>query len=115
MSEIQEFPPTFETFISAYKFNDTNQVYTNGSDLIPTFRVMQGWEHYTRNLKDKHSREILARNRSIVDAYMIILEMLPDFTDPSMTPELIGKLNALYEDVEDYKLQDAIDQKLLKS
>lgn len=114
-NDIMEFPEAFELFISQYKFKDKEEVYTNGSDLIPTFRVMQGWEHYTQKLRDKQSREIMARNRCIVDSYSIILELLPDFDDPAMTSDLISKLNKLYEDVEDFKLQDAIDQKVLKS
>lgn len=43
--ETMEFPATFEEFVDSYKINDTNQVYTNGSDLIPVMRVQQWMEH----------------------------------------------------------------------
>ena len=46
------FPPTFEEFIDEYSFKDKEEIYTNGSELIPSFRVMQAWDHYTRNIKD---------------------------------------------------------------
>ena len=41
------FPRTFMEFIKEYSFNDKEKIYTNGADLIPVFRVEQGWEHYT--------------------------------------------------------------------
>ena len=41
MSEQMEFPITFEKFAKEYGFKDDKEVYTNGSDLIPIFRVKQ--------------------------------------------------------------------------
>ena len=43
--EIMEFPETFEQFAKEYGFKDSKEVYTNGSDLIPIFRVKQWLEH----------------------------------------------------------------------
>lgn len=40
------FPKTIEEFIDKYKFTDKKEVYTNGSELIPVFRVEQAIEHY---------------------------------------------------------------------
>lgn len=40
-----EFPETFEEFAKEYGFKDNEEVYTNGSDLIPIFRVKQWLEH----------------------------------------------------------------------
>lgn len=40
-----EFPETFEQFAKEYGFKDSKEVYTNGSDLIPIFRVKQWLEH----------------------------------------------------------------------
>lgn len=45
MSEQMEFPITFEEFAKEYGFNDHRHIYTNGSDLIPIFRVKQWIEH----------------------------------------------------------------------
>ena len=44
-TEIMEFPETFEQFAKEYGFKDSDEVYTNGSDLIPIFRVKQWLEH----------------------------------------------------------------------
>ena len=46
MADCMEFPNTAEGFIEQYKFTDTKQEYTNGSELIPVFRVKQMMEHY---------------------------------------------------------------------
>lgn len=45
MSDAMMFPETIEEFIDQYKFIDTDQIYTNGSELIQVFRVMQWVEH----------------------------------------------------------------------
>lgn len=47
MADLMTFPRTFMEFIKEYSFNDKEEIYTNGADLIPVFRVEQGWEHYT--------------------------------------------------------------------
>ena len=43
--ESMSFPETFEEFTNQYKIVDKEQVYTNGSELIPIFRVKQQLEH----------------------------------------------------------------------
>ena len=45
MSDAMMFPETIEEYIDQYKFIDTDQIYTNGSELIQVFRVMQWVEH----------------------------------------------------------------------
>ena len=45
MNEQMEFPETFEEFAKEYGFKDDKEIYTNGSDLIPIFRVKQWLEH----------------------------------------------------------------------
>lgn len=44
--EHMQFPPTWENFIDLYGFIDRENIYTNGSELIQTFRVKQMIEHY---------------------------------------------------------------------
>ena len=51
MSEEMEFPNTFEEFINEYSFVDKNEVYTNGSELTQKFRVMQGYEHFVKQIR----------------------------------------------------------------
>lgn len=52
MTDRMEFPPTFEEFIKEYELKDNEDIYTINSKLIPSFRVMQAWEHYTNNLRN---------------------------------------------------------------
>jgi hypothetical protein len=40
------FPNDWEKFLEDYSFKDKEEVYTNGSMLIPVFRVEQMVEHY---------------------------------------------------------------------
>lgn len=44
--EAMEFPDDWKEFIHQYEFADKEEVYTNGSMLIPSFRVEQMVEHY---------------------------------------------------------------------
>lgn len=44
--ECMNFPPSWEDFINNYCFEDKEEIYTNGSQLIPVFRVIQMIEHY---------------------------------------------------------------------
>jgi hypothetical protein len=48
MADKMLFPATFDEFAEGYKITDSEQVYTNGTDLIPIFRVKQ-W------LEDRHA------------------------------------------------------------
>ena len=46
MGEIMNFPETPFEFLKAYEFKDIEEIYTNGSMLIPSFRVKQMIEYY---------------------------------------------------------------------
>ena len=45
MADCMTFPETFEEFAEEYKIVDHEEVYTNGVELIPIFRVQQWLEH----------------------------------------------------------------------
>ena len=46
MSNSMDFPNSWRKFLRGYSFKDKEQIYTNGSELIPVFRVEQMVEHY---------------------------------------------------------------------
>lgn len=46
MSDMMSFPASWKEFLQEYSFLDIREVYTNGSRLIPVFRVEQMMEHY---------------------------------------------------------------------
>lgn len=43
--DVMQFPKTVEEFMEKYKVVDTEQVYTNGTELVPIFRMEQWFEH----------------------------------------------------------------------
>lgn len=45
MSDCMTFPDTVEEFMEQYKIVDAKQVYTNGAELVPIFRMKQWFEH----------------------------------------------------------------------
>lgn len=45
MNNQMEFPETFEDFAKEYGFKDSEEIYTNGAELISVFRVKQWIEH----------------------------------------------------------------------
>ena len=46
MGDIMTFPKRWEDFLHDYEFEDARRIYTNGSRLIPSFRVKHMMEHY---------------------------------------------------------------------
>lgn len=45
MGDCMKFPDTVEEFMEQYKVTDYKQVYTNGTELVPIFRMKQWFEH----------------------------------------------------------------------
>ena len=48
MSECMPIPDNWKDFVKEYSFKDIREIYTNGSWLIPTFRVEQMMEHFAK-------------------------------------------------------------------
>lgn len=51
MADLMTFPKTADEFMEQYKIVDTEEVYTNGAELVPIFRMKQWFEH-----SEKHGR-----------------------------------------------------------
>ena len=43
--DVMQFPKTVEEFMEEYKVVDTEHVYTNGTELVPIFRMEQWFEY----------------------------------------------------------------------
>lgn len=84
MSECMPIPDNWKDFVKEYSFKDIREIYTNGSWLIPTFRVEQMMEHFAKpewiSVKDRLPEEndfylvyIVAnscpKNRQIITLY----------------------------------------------
>ena len=50
MADCMEFPKTIIEFLHGYSFKDEEEIYTNGSELIQVFRVIQALEYYAPEL-----------------------------------------------------------------
>lgn len=55
-----EFPKDFYEFVDEYGFIDDKEIYTNGSHLIPVFRVEQWLNHIERQSSDDAIKDVLA-------------------------------------------------------
>lgn len=82
--EKMDFPKSIWEFLSVCSFKDEEKVYTNGSLLIPTFRVKQAIEHY---YEDCVSREAVIKIFGEVhsmdyntQAYITNIQNLPSVT-----------------------------------
>lgn len=53
MADKIKFPKTMKEFIDSYSFKDKEEIYTNGAELIPVFRVEQALEHYKKEIRNK--------------------------------------------------------------
>lgn len=61
MYERMIFPKTWEEYEKQYGFTDTEQVYTNGARLIPSFRVKQ-WLCHMESLRRKLAKMQIGRS-----------------------------------------------------
>ena len=45
MADMMAFPDTVEEFMEQYKMVDKEQIYSNGIEYVPIFRMRQWFEH----------------------------------------------------------------------
>lgn len=63
--EVMEFPKTAEEFMEKYKIIDSEQVYTNGAELVPIFRMKQWFEHLECENCQKNPKNCEARMEGV--------------------------------------------------
>lgn len=61
MADKIKFPKTMKEFIDSYSFKDEEQIYTNGAELIPVFRVEQALEHYEKAILNKAIDDLVTK------------------------------------------------------
>lgn len=66
MADVMEFPATWEEYEELYGFTDRQEIYTNGSRLIQSFRVEQWLEH----IGAKQTEPKGERSGSLIDLYI---------------------------------------------
>lgn len=72
MSDLMTFPDTVEEFMERYKVIDTKQVYTNGAELVPIFRMKQWFEHLQAEPKWIPCSKRLPSNKEHVDDMVLV-------------------------------------------
>ena len=87
---VMNFPNTWEEYEEQYGFNDTEQVYTNGSRLIQSLRVKQWLEHIEVS-EDAISRKAVEKmlDESWVDGFEYSGDLFGDLESmPSVIPQV---------------------------
>ena len=58
MGENMNYPENPVDFINQYSFIDKHEIYTNGAEVIPVFRVGQMLEHYMSDLTPQQIKDM---------------------------------------------------------
>ena len=70
-----DFPETVEEFMEQYKIVDSKEVYTNGTEMVPIYRMKQWFEHQM-SVEQYRKRMIQAFHNTDCDE-LIALVALP--------------------------------------
>jgi hypothetical protein len=62
------FPDTVEEFMEQYKMTDTKQVYSNGTEYVPIFRMEQWFEHEKAQLFSEDATKDAISRQAALDA-----------------------------------------------
>ena len=99
MSITQDWPKSFELYISTYGFKDTQEIYTNGSELIPKFRVMDGWSHYSTELRNKYDKQLGELRAASSELFKLSLDLLNQCNPEDINLEILSKLDTIHQDL----------------
>lgn len=100
MATCQEFPKDWHEFIKDNSFKDSQEVYTNGSELIPVFRVEQLIEHLLNEQEAAYQGAVeLLRQKTILfdDAIKRLKEHDPVKPRVSSVEQRCGNCNKIIE------------------
>lgn len=81
MSDCMHFPDTVEEFMEQYKMTDTKQVYSNGIEYVPIFRMKQWFEHEKAQLSSEGTTSDLISRTETVEHLRRMLESTVPNTD----------------------------------
>ena len=87
-----QFPDTFEEFVNQYSFKDDKEIYTNGSGLIPTFRLKQWKEH-----KNNEKQQLISFLEDKIKEYDEKINAFYETYFDKNCPNLESKLEAFQE------------------
>ena len=96
------FPDTWEEFEKEYGFTDTEEIYTNGSRLIQTFRVQQ-WLEHVQAVQYNEADELRDMLTNRLDYIAVLEAKCRDLTEKLHETELAVEHNRHLADEEQYK------------
>ena len=93
MADAMQFPESWKQFLHDYEFRDSSMEYTNGSMLVPSFRVEQMIEHYFRDavpvVRCRECKFWMPEHIERDDGSIMLYEQLPRM-EPGMAPIEFG-------------------------
>ena len=100
MSDCMHFPDTVEEFMEQYKMTDAKQVYSNGTEYVPIFRMEQWFEHEKTQL----SREGTTSDQPVAtDTNVGNNSEIPNSSDCISRQQAIEAVRASYDEILDFK------------
>jgi len=81
MSDCMHFPDTVEEFMEQYKMTDAKQVYSNGIEYVPIFRMKQWFEHENAQLSQEGTTSDLISRTETVKQLQGVLDVTVPITD----------------------------------
>lgn len=93
MSDCMHFPDTVEEFMEQYKMTDTKQVYSNGTEYVPIFRMKQWFEHEKAQLSQEGTTFALNNQVNLCDSCTYTYPECPSEKDDVIFGNGIGNDN----------------------
>lgn len=100
MSDCMHFPDTIEEFMEQYKMTDTKQVYSNGTEYVPIFRMEQWFEHEKAQLSQEDATSDTIDRQAVIkvlDKDIRALSATHVATDTNVGDKISKFINGLEE------------------
>ena len=92
MADKMEFPKTMREFIDNHSFKDSEEIYTNGAELVPVFRVEQALEHYEKEIRNKALNDFAGGLQYLLVKYAIENTLEPNINNVKFSLNHIEKI-----------------------
>jgi hypothetical protein len=71
MADTMNYPKTMKEFIDEFSFKDSEEIYTNGVELVPVVRVEHAFEHYSKEICNATIDEFAERMSLVISETII--------------------------------------------
>lgn len=84
MADVMMFPNSWGEFLEDYSFKDKEEVYTNGTELVPVFRVEQMVEHYFATDNNDGCKRIEELEAQLAEKEKVVIQLRKQWQDAEM-------------------------------